>query len=939
MVTLRPSYKSYMNEYSCISTDDKPSGEHVKNGSSLREIDTGKRYMFDAEHQTWLEVSGVLIPAQERNESESGSGSGGGGGLPAVTATDNGKALIVENGEWSVNVDADKGYRIVTEKEVLYNNTVSFMPISVMNMYYATVTNADLSTILLDEIPDYIYFTLDNEETISMPYNDLYDDGSDDYGEMDGGSAPSFENYPVWVSLTRSTGRIYIASQEDLTGHNIKIEFDKPGIETTDTFEAAVNSVIDEHGGADWAAASGTGGYIDNKPAIKRGYNSSTQQEVPTAIAEGLSSNVASGLYSHAEGGWYTEDDGDGYEVSYPTRAIGDSSHAEGSSTTASGYASHAEGANTTASATDSHAEGWYTTASAQGAHAEGSETVASGAKSHAEGSNTTASGQYAHAEGQTTTASKSSAHAEGNTTVASGACSHAEGASTIANHRAQHVFGAFNIADTHSSNADYNGNYIEIVGNGTGNNARSNARTLDWSGNEVLAGNLTVTGGSLTLGNTTFNAQDFSGGLQNLVDGNTSGSVRGINTIPEDNNYAMGTNAFAGGFGTKAIGSNAHAEGYLSEASGSNAHAEGDHTIAKNRAQHTFGSYNIADPSANSYSHKGTYVEIVGNGTAQNARSNARTLDWDGNEVLAGKLTVGAVPTNNMDVATKQYVDTAVSNAGGGGAADWTAASGASGYIDNKPAINRGYNSSTQQEVSTAIVEGLSFNVASGAYSHAEGGDYTEDDGDGNEVFYSTRAIGISSHAEGSATTASGYASHAEGCQTMASSAQAHAEGWHTTASGVKSHAEGHEAVASGQSSHAEGNSTTASASNAHAEGYGTTASRGDSHAEGSLTTASGGASHAEGVYTIANHQAQHVFGTYNIADPSSANPDTKGNYVEIVGNGVGDNTRSNARTLDWQGNEWLAGNFSIASGKSITIGSTTITEAQLQALLATLS
>ena len=40
-------------------------------------------------------------------------------------------------------------------------------------------------------------------------------------------------------------------------------------------------------------------------------------------------------------------------------------------------------------------------------------------------------------------------------------------------------------------------------------------------------------------------------------------------------------------------------------------------------------------------------------------ARSNARTLDWDGNEVLSGKLTVGTAPTNNMDVATKLYVDT----------------------------------------------------------------------------------------------------------------------------------------------------------------------------------------------------------------------------------------------------------------------------------------
>jgi hypothetical protein len=52
-----------------------------------------------------------------------------------------------------------------------------------------------------------------------------------------------------------------------------------------------------------------------------------------------------------------------------------------------------------------------------------------------------------------------------------------------------------------------------------------------------------------------------------------------------------------------------------------------------------------------------------VGNGNAIDARSNARTLDWQGNEVLAGKLTIGVGPTANMDVATKQYVDTAIGN------------------------------------------------------------------------------------------------------------------------------------------------------------------------------------------------------------------------------------------------------------------------------------
>jgi len=81
---------------------------------------------------------------------------------------------------------------------------------------------------------------------------------------------------------------------------------------------------------------------------------------------------------------------------------------------------------------------------------------------------------------------------------------------------------------------------------------------------------------------------------------------------------------------------------------------------VAQRNSQHVFGEYNVLDTSGTSTS-RGKYVEIVGKGTADNARSNARTLDWSGNEVLAGKLTVGAAPTNNMDVATKEYVDRSI--------------------------------------------------------------------------------------------------------------------------------------------------------------------------------------------------------------------------------------------------------------------------------------
>ena len=127
-----------------------------------------------------------------------------------------------------------------------------------------------------------------------------------------------------------------------------------------------------------------------------------------------------------------------------------------------------------------------------------------------------------------------------------------------------------------------------------------------------------------------------------------------------------------------------------------------------------------------------------------------------------------------------------------------------------------------------------------------------------------------------------------------------AFAEGADPKASGAASHAEGYRTVASGQTSHAEGNETEASSPNSHAEGNNTTASGNSSHAEGYITTASGEYSHAEGRTTIAQGNNQHVQGKYNIADTTSAH---------IMGNGSGSSNRSNAHTLDWNGNAWFAG------------------------------
>ncbi|MBR5286440.1 MAG: hypothetical protein IKU30_06020 [Clostridia bacterium] len=151
-----------------------------------------------------------------------------------------------------------------------------------------------------------------------------------------------------------------------------------------------------------------------------------------------------------------------------------------------------AEGAGVTASGEYSHAEGIETVASGSGAHAEGMGCYADNDFAHAEGQDTSADGFTSHSEGCQTTASGSSAHAEGYHTVASGDYSHAGGIDTIANHRSQNVFGEFNVEDSSVAESTDKGNYIEIVGNGDYNN-RSNARTLDWGGNEVISGKLTV--------------------------------------------------------------------------------------------------------------------------------------------------------------------------------------------------------------------------------------------------------------------------------------------------------------------------------------------------------------------------------------------------------------------------------------------------------------
>lgn len=284
--------------------------------------------------------------------------------------------------------------------------------------------------------------------------------------------------------------------------------------------------------------------YISYKPGkIVTGQTFTIDEEEVVAqegaeIFNNYENNSATGWYSHAEGN--------------RTIATGYCSHAEGSSTGASGRSSHAEGSGSKSSGDYSHAEGGNAQASGDYSHAEGVATQASGDSSHAEGSYTMAIGNASHAEGSgfryfsmkvsgdagTTIYSVTDEHGNlfdksmkyalmsctfndgkyrivdvtvdnekithitlnksfnldssvtNNTiavvvnTSAIGDYSHAEGYCVVASGDYSHAEGKFNLPDDENK-------YLHIVGNGSGHNNRSNAHTLDWSGNAWFAGDV----------------------------------------------------------------------------------------------------------------------------------------------------------------------------------------------------------------------------------------------------------------------------------------------------------------------------------------------------------------------------------------------------------------------------------------------------------------
>lgn len=377
--------------------------------------------------------------------------------------------------------------------------------------------------------------------------------------------------------------------------------------------------------------------------------------EVPKEAA-GIIGN-AWGIGSHAEGGYecryYS-----GCTNTYTPREIWvDRSKLEFSklsscnlsiyTSMASGYNAHAEGYQTFADGDDSHTEGYLTSVYTEGGHAEGVYTKVSGCYAghaegircvvqddrgrpglwlqgnygaHAEGYETIAGGTGAHAEGYKTKAIHAAAHAEGKSTTAEGPGTHAEGNNTICYGIADHVEGTNNtLTNDPYYSSTYCGSHIEGSKNNIENAAYSHIEGYD-------------------------NAGDM---LTNLhIEGEAHKNVR-----YSENCHIEGKNN-----GTPRM-YDLHIEGMDNQFKWCHGpvHIEGTNNFKSNNFKdyydiqlanaHIQGQYAKIDPLMFDLINKEyknfKYADIIGGGTSDSDRKNISTLDWNGNQTIAGELYI----------------------------------------------------------------------------------------------------------------------------------------------------------------------------------------------------------------------------------------------------------------------------------------------------------
>lgn len=607
------------------------------------------------------------------------------------------------------------------------------------------------------------------------------------------------------------------------------------------------------------------------------------------SVAEGTTT-IAKGAYSHVEGDCSVTLGDDSHAEGYRTVSKGMASHTEGANTMATNSYAHAEGNETLASGADSHAEGYQSEATGTTSHAEGNATQAIGISSHSEGSGTKASGDNSHSEGINTQALGESSHTEGNSNVAEGKNSHAEGYNNSTLGESSHIEGIGNANEAEGAhiegwqnNATEDAKYSHI--NGVGLTANTYAQTVigRWNDSSIPPGDphiLVVGGGTNENNRKNIMTLTSSGDLycaSNIRVGENREELATVNQLIGKSGSGLNSEIFNNYNYNIASGAHSHAEG-CGKVENLNSHRgflviDRDYS-SKTLTLNTTEGLEIGDNIGIGY--------FDPTGTRISSPSNLKIIDINNNTITISS-TIATLYQLPLPLIFIFAVDKDVGSN-----------------------ISGGYSAHAEN-----------YGTAKGEFSHAEG--------------FQTSAEGWSSHTEGQNSTALGVGAHSEGYYTYANTKFSHTEGH-----GAKTGIQGYSVISYDSTNNSFVLNTTAalkigdivSASDGKAIDYqyatitaidkdNKTITVSNASKLTKITTIIGSGTrgdtfifgqgaHAEGYYTNATSNYSHVQGQYNLNDLECK-------YAHIVGNGTGISARSNAHTLDWQGNAWFAGDIKV--------------------------
>ena len=386
-----------------------------------------------------------------------------------------------------------------------------------------------------------------------------------------------------------------------------------------------------------------------------------------------------------------------------------------------------------------------------------------------------------------------------------------------------------------------------------------------------------------------------IAGGYNTTASGACSASLGNSTAASGIGSVAFGLHSYAGGDSSVAFGNYTQASGHCSVAFGENTKANLDNQLVVGR-------YNVPDSNQ--------YAFVIGNGTTD-ALKNALTVDWDGNLGLSG----GIINLNSGNSVSGENGLHGLMAMGGGNTA--------SGLFS----VAMGSGNTASETNSVAMGAG---NTASGIGSVSMGS--------GNNASSSNSvAMGAGNTASGENSVAMGGSNTASGTYSFAFGYMSTATGNHSIAAGSNSESKGSHSLAIGNYCFSYGDYSIAIGNECNAGGIT------DGSIYGHNTVSIGEHNYTNGEYSVTigkwlttDFDNQTVIGRYN--DYSS---DSVGSSAFVIGNGTDVNTRSNAMTVDWNGNIFAAGNITgtNSDGNAINLRDIATTISTLQSTIEALT